>query len=234
MAGKRSTRSTLRICLAVLAVSLIGIAALAAAGGVRLSDGPSPSLLILAACAVPGLVALWMALTVMDHHFADLDRLRADILAIDPTAPTLPRRWAEAGQRAAEAARVAATAADFVGRIGDWMGEPDRRLAAVLSTIEDGFLVITPTGLVSVANGAARGVLGAEHIAVGTSVFAALERDTLIAALEGANGAGRPGSATLRLVDGTEIEARIVPLGPPGAENPRARAPGPHRQVPRS
>ncbi len=216
MSGKRSTRSTLRVCLAVLAACLAGSAALAALGGVDPSGGVSASLLILAGCVVVGLTVLWIALTVMDHHFADLDRLRADILAVDPTAPALPPRWAEAGQGADEAARVAATAADFVGRIGDWMGEPDRRLAAVLSTIEDGFLVITPSGLVSVANGAARAVLGAEQIAVGTSVYAALDREILNVALERARGGGAPASAQLRLVDGTEIDARIVPLGPPG------------------
>jgi DNA polymerase-3 subunit epsilon len=216
MAGRRSTRSTLRVCIAILALSLVGISVLAASGGLRLSDGISLTLLALATSVGLGLAALWVMLTVMDHHFADLDRLRADILAVDPTAPALPPRWAEAGQGADEATRVAATAADFVGRIGDWMGEPDRRLAAVLSTIEDGFLVTTPTGLVSVANGAAREVLGAEHIAVGTSVFAALERDPFTVAVDNARSKGRPVSATLRLVDGTEIEARIAPLGPPG------------------
>lgn len=219
MAAKRSTRSTLRLCLAVPTISMIGLSVLGASGGIRLSDGASPSVLVLAGCAMLGLLGLlglWVALTITDHHFADLERLRADILAVDPTAPTLPPRWAEAGQGADEAARVAATAADFVGRIGDWMGEPDRRLAAVLSTIEDGFLVITPTGLVSVANGAARAVLGAEHIAVGTSVFAALDRDGLIAAIAAARSGSRPGLLPLQLVDGTEIDARIAPLGPPG------------------
>lgn len=219
MAAKRSTRSTLRLCLAVPAIGLIGLAVLALAGEIRLSDGAPPSTLVLAGCVflgLSGLVGLWAALTIANHHFADLERLRADILAVDPTAPTLPPRWSEAGQAADEAARVAATAADFVGRIGDWMGEPDRRLAAVLSAIEGGFLVITPTGLVSVANGAARAVLGTEHIAVGTSVFAALERDSLIDAIKSARSGSRPGPAPLRLVDGTEIEARIAPLGPPG------------------
>ncbi len=216
MAAKRSTRSTLRLCLVLLALCLACSVVLAALGGVDLSGGVSRSFLILAGCAVFGLTGLWVAWTIMDHHFADLERLRADMLAVDPTVPALPPRWAGVDRGADEAARVAATAADFVGRIGDWMGEPDRRLAAVLSTIEDGFLVITPTGLVSVANGAARAVLGAEHIAVGTSVFAALDRDALIAAIEAARSGSRPGLVPLELVDGTEIEARIAALGPPG------------------
>ena len=176
--------------------------------------GVSLPLLILAGCAVLGGIGIWVTLTVLDHHFTDLERLRADILAVDPTQPVLPPRWAESGRGADEAMWVAATAADFVGRVGDWMAEPDRRLAAVLSAIEGGFLVITPTGLVSVANGAARGVLGAESIAVGTSVFAALERDTLTAALDRAR--DQPVTATLHLVDGTEIEARVTQLGAPG------------------
>ncbi len=212
MARRRSTRTTVRACLILVAASLAAIVAWAATGG----TGSSVSIIVLAACVVVAAVGIWIALTVLDHHFADLERLRADILAVDPTQPALPPRWAEAGQGADEAMRVAATAADFVGRVGDWMGEPDRRLAAVLSAIEDGFLVITPTGLVSVANGAARGVLGAEPITVGTSVFAALERETLTAALDRARDGDKPVSATLRLVDGTEIEARVTQLGAPG------------------
>ena len=216
MLRRRSTRSKLRACLILLALSLFGIAELAVSGRVRLSEGMSPSMLALAGCAVLGLVAIWVALTVMDHHFSDLERLRADILAVDPTSPTLPPRWAAAGTGADEAMRVAVTAAEFIGRVGDWKCEPDRRLAAILSVIEGGFLVITPSGLVSVANGAARAVLGAEHIAVGTSVFGALERDALTAALDDARGSERPVSATLVLVDGTEIEARLALLAAPG------------------
>ena len=216
MARRRSTRSTVRVCLYLLAACFAALAAMAVLGGAGFSGEAAVPLLIVGGCAVLGGIGIWIALTVLDHHFADLERLRADILAVDPTQPALPPRWAEAGQGADEAMRVAATAADFVGRVGDWMAEPDRRLAAVLSAIEDGFLVITPTGLVSVANGAARGVLGAEPIAVGTSVFAALERDSLTAALDRARDGDKPVSATLRLVDGTEIEARVTQLGPPG------------------
>ena len=216
MARRRTTRSTVRACILLVAACLAALVLLAALGGISLADGFDWRMLVTAGCAALGVIGLWVALTVLDHHFADLDRLRADILAVDPTQPALPPRWAEAGGAADEAMRVAATAADFVGRVGDWMGEPDRRLAAVLSAIEDGFMVITPTGLVSVANGAARAVLGAEPIAIGTSVFAALERDSLMAALDNAREGDGPVSATLRLVDGTEIEARVTQLGPPG------------------
>ncbi len=212
MARRRSTRSIVRACLYLVAACIAGLVAQAALAG----GGDVVSLLILAVCAAAGAIGLWVVFSVLDLHFDDLERLRADILAVDPTQPALPPRWAEAGQGADEAMRVAATAADFVGRVGDWMGEPDRRLAAVLSAIEDGFLVITPAGLVSVANAAARGALGAEPIAVGTSVFAALERESLTAALEQARDAERPVPATLRLVDGSEIEARVTQLGPPG------------------
>ncbi len=208
---RRSTRLVVRVCLGLIAASLAAVLALAVFGA-----GAPLSVTVLAAAAALGVAGIWVALTVLDHHFSDLERLRADILAVDPTAPALPPRWADAGQGADEAMRVAATAADFVGRVGDWMGEPDRRLAAVLSAIEDGFLVITPSGLVSVANGAARGALGAEPITVGTSVFAALERDALTAALNQARERGGPVWATLRLVDGSDIEARVTPLGPPG------------------
>ena len=201
-------------CFAVLALCVAGGAGLAVAAGFGHVTGRA--LLAPIALAGLGLAALWIAYTLLDAHFADLDRLRADILAVDPTSPILPQRWADAGQDASEAARVAVTAADMIGRIGDWMGEPDRRLAAVLAAIEDGFLVITATGLVSVANGAARSLLGAEPIAVGTSIFAALKRDVLVAALDRARDAGHPITARLKLVDGTGVDARLSPLGPPG------------------
>lgn len=89
---------------------------------------------------------------------------------------------------------------------------PDQRLVAVVSAMASGVVVMTEQGQVSLLNGAARELLGAERARVGTSLFAALDRGSVLAAVARAREAGRPFEAALERLDDVALNARIAAL----------------------
>lgn len=89
---------------------------------------------------------------------------------------------------------------------------PDRRLVAVLGSLASGVVVATETGQVSLLNSAARELLGVERARVGTSLFAALSRESFIKALEKARRAGRPLETVLQRLDGVDLQGRVSAL----------------------
>ncbi len=115
--------------------------------------------------------------------------------------------------------RTPAEIADLLGSLAAYQGQatrerfaPDRRLVAVLGALASGVVVATEQGQVSLLNGTARQLLGAERARVGTSLFAALERDTVLAAVARARKAGRPVEAVFLRLDGVELQGRVSPL----------------------
>ncbi|MCP4572153.1 MAG: PAS domain-containing protein [bacterium] len=93
---------------------------------------------------------------------------------------------------------------------------PDRRLVTVLGALAGGVVVMTEQGQVSLLNNAARELLGAERARVGTSLFAALSRETVAASLARVARDGQPREALFERLDGVKLQGRIVPL--PGDE----------------
>lgn len=89
---------------------------------------------------------------------------------------------------------------------------PDRRLVAVLGSLFSGIVVITEQGQVSLLNAAARQLLGEERARVGTSVFASLDRESVLAAVARARRAGRGVEAVFQRLDGIELQGRISAL----------------------
>lgn len=89
---------------------------------------------------------------------------------------------------------------------------PDRRLLGVLGVLASGVVVMTEQGQVSLLNGSARDLLGAERARVGTSLFAALDRDSVLDAVAAARGAERPVEVSLQRLDGVALTARVVAL----------------------
>jgi DNA polymerase-3 subunit epsilon len=89
---------------------------------------------------------------------------------------------------------------------------PDRRLVAVLGSLASGVVVATETGQVSLLNSAARELLGAERARVGTSLFAAISRESFIKALNKAQKAGRPFETVLERLDGVDLQGRVSAL----------------------
>lgn len=89
---------------------------------------------------------------------------------------------------------------------------PDRRLLTVLGSLASGVVIITDQGQVSLLNHTARALLGAERARVGTSVFAALSRESVLAAVNRTRKAGRIVESIFERLDGASLQGRIVSL----------------------
>ncbi len=204
-----------------LATSIIAVGAvLAAFGGlawalIHSRLGLHISTYGVLAALVFGFLILWHALIVISRHFVEVKRLRYSLrnLSHDPSA-VLPTPTAEAS--GGELAAVLEALADLAATRAQLQAQPDNRLQAVLAANSDAIVVMTDQGQVSLVNYAAKRLLGAERVRVGTSVFAALDRPSLLAAMKSATASRRPLQAQVRTVGGQELEARIAGLGDHG------------------
>jgi DNA polymerase-3 subunit epsilon len=215
MARRTSTHLMSMVVMAVAAAGLL----LAGTVALAMIFGP-PDLArpgILAGMVIAGMVlalgALWLLRDALDGHFRDIARLRGLAVALragDRVGENFPiAEDAEAGQLR-EA--LLSLADDSRNRAST----PDNRLAAVLGALNEAVVVITANGQVSLVNGMARALLGAPRVEVGTSVFAALSRESVDAALAQARAAG--GSVLVRIesVDSQFFDARVTLLSDDG------------------
>jgi DNA polymerase-3 subunit epsilon len=211
---RRTTKAALAIWLVLAAGALLALTLLlllTSAG--FLGDRPvAPAVALgLAAFAFGGL-ALRAALSLVADHFTAIDRLRGDLLAAGQHGEGLPPRWQEPEAGDDELSRLAATMADLVDRRRAERSRPDARLEAVLATVADGLVIAAENGLVVLINRAARTLLGPGRIAVGTSLYTALERDDVAAAVDRALQSGQPIRAMIRTVEGDHLACRIAPM----------------------
>lgn len=164
-----------------------------------------------AGAAILAVAALWHVYGLVRRHFRDLDRARGAIVTLTgDRSAVLPRYEAE--DTGLEIERLYGALADLTARYAEERAAPDRKLGAILASVAEALVVITEQGQVSLVNYPAKALLGGERVRIGTSVFAALERGPVIAALERARQEGGAVEATLRTVEGTEIPARILGL----------------------
>jgi DNA polymerase III subunit epsilon len=89
---------------------------------------------------------------------------------------------------------------------------PDHRLLTVLGSLASGVVLFTDQGQVSLLNHTARELLGAERARVGTSLFATLSRESVLAAMSKARRAGRMLESVFERLDGVLLQGRIVLL----------------------
>jgi DNA polymerase-3 subunit epsilon len=89
---------------------------------------------------------------------------------------------------------------------------PDHKLLAVLGSLASGVVIITDQGQVSLLNNTARELLGRERARVGTSLFAALSRESVLAAMRKAQRAGRTLESVYERLDGVSLQGRITLL----------------------
>jgi DNA polymerase-3 subunit epsilon len=204
-----STRRGLFIALAAVGIVLI---ALVVASGIGLATGAPVPLSVLVVLVAFGLAALWAAHTAVDEHFAELDRLSGDLAVAAAAGTPLSPRWTAAGGPSAEVKRLAEAAAAILDRRPRTDAAIDARLRAILAAVGEGVVVVTDTGLVSLVNRPARDRFGSAAVAVGTSVYAALDRTSLAAAMAEARRSQRPVEVTLATVDGDDLPATVVDL----------------------
>lgn len=162
---------------------------------------------MIAGAGLVALLACWIALSLTDQHFDDLERLRGDLLSAGESG-RLPVRAPEHALDG-EASRLA-LAAETTLRRRAGLGTPGEALLAdLVSLVGEGLLVVTDSGLVSLVNATALSQLPA-GVKPGGSIFAHLLRDDLIAAEDRLKEAGRPIETTLRRLDGGEIRVRLA------------------------
>jgi len=192
--------------LALVALALDGF--LRAVGG--RGDGYWTTFVALG-LAFLALILLWQVWTVSRQHFVALDRLRGAVLNLAGNAsarlPQLREDEADSEIRAFHAAL-----ATLEARAAQDRATPDDRLQAVLASIPDAMLVITDDGQVSLVNYAAKALLGAERVAVGSSVYAALSRTTVQAAVARARQVDSPVDAMIGTLEEHQLTAKVAAL----------------------
>lgn len=209
--GRRSLRGQILAPLAVLALALV---LLAAAAWLAPSEWRGMSLWSFLVAGL-GLLAgcmLWWLWRLISDHLRALERLRGAIITVagDPTS-SLPVCAPEGSAGELDALHGVLT--DILARSRAEQAMPDRRLAAVVAAVPNGLVVVTESGLVSLVNQAAKVLLGSEAVRVGTSVFAALEREPLLEAIERSRRLGRRVETEFRHIDGRGIVGWVGDLG---------------------
>jgi len=212
---KAGAQKQMAVLLASAALAMIG---LAGAGLVVLSGGRGAGdwiAVVPFGLALFGVLLLWQAWSVARAHFFALDRLRGAVLNLaGNSAARLPLLRED--QADAEIRDFHAALARLESRTAQQRAAPDDRLEAVLASIPDAMLVITDDGQVSLVNYAAKALLGAERVAVGSSVYAALSRTTVRAAVERARRAGGPVDAMIGTLEEHQLTAKVASLAAHG------------------
>jgi DNA polymerase-3 subunit epsilon len=183
---------------------------------VDLSAGFSLPLAVFLGLMIGGIGAVWAGFAMVDHHFDELERLRGLLLVAAGRDGPLPPDWPALGEPGLEATELGSAARRAIQAHREHGGRTDEKLAAVVAAAAEGLLVMTEAGLVSLVNAAALEVLGAQAVAVGTSIYAALERDHMVDIEHRARQTGEAITAELLLVDGRRIDALVAPLGEHG------------------
>lgn len=207
----RGVRKALTLGLGAVGLGALVLAGAAAWSLAHLGGGYGDFAWVIAGAFLV-LGALWGLFAILDSHFDDLERLRANILvaAVDAEA-RLPAPHADFPPSAEINRLRTAVEALIFKRIGPAQ-RPSAKLAAVLATLDEGIAVITESGQVSLVNEAARERLGGARVNVGTSIFASLERHVLLGAMQMAREQDRPVVTQLQSVDGVAIAATVADL----------------------
>lgn len=169
-------------------------------------------LMLLAVFQGGALLLLWYVVDRLRVHFRNLDRLQGAVVTMSGT------------EAAADLSGEILSEDPDLGRLADAISALSRRslsahlaysdrMERILAARSDSVVVVTEQGQVSLVNPAARDLLGEERVRVGTSVFAALERKTLLQALAEAHRADRPIETKLRSVDAAPLSAQVASLG---------------------
>lgn len=206
------TRRALSLALTIAALALVATAITAVGSG---GFADQSNYLILGSIAAIGVGALWVAYTLVDALVDGLWRLGCDVAMVDPQKPQLPAHWTEPPGKS-EVDQLAQAMEQVLTTQRQRQAAPDDRLRTIVASLPEGIALITDTGLISLMNAVALDLLGRDRASVGTSVFSAVDRASLLRALDQVTAAGRPVTAPLLLHDGAEIEARVTALADNG------------------
>ena len=209
MSGDPARRAIGRALAAVAVGALIAGGAGVALAFEALQPGTAARFYAIAGIAV-AVVGLWVLHDMLSAHFRALARVEALAIALrDGRVDGNDSAGLEDDETSARLREALLTVAADRRRLETL---PDTRLTAVLANVGEALVVVTPQGQVSLVNGPAKELLGAARVAVGTSVFAALEREPLIEAMHRAASSAEPAPTRLETVEGTALDATVVDL----------------------
>ena len=153
--------------------------------------------------------ALWFAMTLVRGQKKDIQRLRGSLLLAGGEG----NRFLDHADRMVanrELMALAGTVDSVLASREDRRQLTEQRLTGILAALPTGVVVVTRTGLVSLVNNAASRTFPSHALSPGTSVFAAITRDSV----------PEPDDpdpvASVRSVDGRDIPVRIAALGDRG------------------
>lgn len=207
-----------RILLLLLGGTGLVLLALAVLAFVQLwlpVDSRALTMVIGVGGGTAGVILIYATVLLVRRHFRALERLRGAVRHMADEGQRLPGLVAAHGLTAGappEIERLYEGILALAAQRAEAGAAPDQRLQAVLAGMTDAILVITDQGQVSLANHAAKERLGAARVAVGTSIFAALSRNYVTAAVERAAAAGAPVTLDLPTTDGADLTATVVAL----------------------
>lgn len=198
--------------------SLVWAGVCASAGaGVLLPDviagHPLSSLPLLVGVStfIVAIVLFWRAWRAADRLGRGIEGVRTAVLnLVADSDASVPKQVMP--DMPAEVEAMLSSLALYQDQITRERHAPDRRLLTVLGSLASGVVLVTDQGQVSLLNNTARELLGAERARVGTSVFAALSRESVLAAMERARKAGRIMESLFERLDGATLQGRIVSL----------------------
>ncbi len=209
---RQRSRFGISLAFGAAAGALAGLVLLGEVAGIDaiLPDGLHVGLAVaLLAIGLP--VFLWTALRT-NRIISALGRLRGFVVMMQtdrvetlPTglAATLPREVQDV---------LDAIDALLRGRLAR-QSAPARQLETVIGAIPEAIVVINAAGQIGLVNAAAQDLLGEAALEAGTSVFDAITRPALEAALDAAARAGVPVDTELAAVDGRDLPVRLARIG---------------------
>ena len=206
------TRTILVIVLSGLLIATI----LAAVPGLAILCGYALSLLqvksILATALLLGLVSVSTGFMYCRQHFTSLRNLQDRVvLSLTDETHSLPPLVRD--ETPEEIMDLHAVINHLIEHRLQRISRPSARLTAILRSISEAIVVVTATGQVSLVNTAAKRLLGAERLAIGTSVYAALSRHLVEAAIEQAQTEGKTIAVNLQTVEQLTLSVRVTVLG---------------------
>ncbi len=202
------------VTLIGVSAALCGLAVLSiwlAVGARAPGDETGFSEFLAGGVTIAAAFGIWHVFGLVQRHFKEIERLRGAVVTLtgNPSA-VLPLR--EPQDNGVEIERLYTALGGLTASYAEERAAPDRRLGAILATVSEALVVITEQGQVSLVNYPAKSLLGGDRVKVGTSIFAALERDPVTAAAEQARREHRPVEAQLRTVRGRDMAARVISL----------------------
>lgn len=87
--------------------------------------------------------------------------------------------------------------------------QANQRLEDVLASIAEAVLVVTESGLVSLVNAGAKDLLGADNIAIGTSIYAAVHTSSWEKAVEDTRAHGKAHEVELKTLEEVDVKGRM-------------------------